>query len=43
MWPRQRRLGVDDGSFDLGRGLGGLFEIAAENVFVLKFNYLDGT
>jgi hypothetical protein len=42
VWQRQQRGGINDGSFDLGRDIGALFDAPADNVFMVKVNYWLG-
>jgi hypothetical protein len=39
VWSQGRTGSLLDGSFDLGRDLGGLFDIHPENIFLVKFSY----
>lgn len=42
VWQRQQRGSIRDGSFDLGRDMGALFDAPADNVFMVKVNYWLG-
>jgi Domain of unknown function (DUF5916)/Carbohydrate family 9 binding domain-like len=39
VWQQGRSQEVNDGTFDVGRDVGDLFGGAAENMFIVKFNY----
>ena len=42
VWQQGRSQRIDDGTFDFQRDVGGLFGSAAENRFIIKFNYWLG-